>query len=62
MTDKEQTQAFADDLDRLVERYRSEFELTYAAVVGALHMKAHLMCAEAKDKAEEDGGQTQDSP
>jgi hypothetical protein len=53
MTDKEQTDAFSDDLDKLVERYRQEFEMTYAQVVGTLHMKAWLMCAEANDRGDE---------
>lgn len=50
MTDKEQTDAFADDLDKLVERYRLEFEMTYAQVVGVLQMKSHLLCNEAEDR------------
>lgn len=53
MSDKEQTDAFADDLDKLVERYRLEFEITYAIVIGALHLKAHLMCAEAAARKDE---------
>jgi len=47
MNEKEQIQAFADDLDRLVDRYRGEFDLSYASVVGTLNMKAHLLCSEA---------------
>lgn len=47
MTDKEQTDAFADDLDKLVERYRSEFQITYAQIVGVLQIKAWLVCQEA---------------
>lgn len=47
MEEKEQTNAFADDLDRLVDRYRNEFDMTYASVVGALQMKIHLLCQEA---------------
>lgn len=47
MSEKEQIEAFADDLDRLVDRYRREFDLSYASVIGTLNMKAHLLCAEA---------------
>lgn len=47
MDHNEQTEAFAAELDALVDRFRSEFDLTYAVVVGVLHIKAHLMCAEA---------------
>lgn len=49
MTEKEQTTAFANDLDSLVERYRVEFDMTYAAVVGTLQMKQWLMCREAAE-------------
>lgn len=54
MDDKEQVTAFAGDVDRLVDRYRSEFDMTYAAVVGVLFMKAQLLCFEASDRADED--------
>lgn len=50
MTDKEQTEAFADDLDKLVERYRQEFDISYAQVVGTLIMKSHLLCNEADER------------
>lgn len=54
MNDKQQIQAFADDLDNLIERYRREFDLSYAGVVGALHMKAYIMCKEASNQEEEE--------
>lgn len=50
MSDSEQTKAFADELDNLVERYRSEFDITFAQVVGVLHMKAFLLCEEASNR------------
>jgi hypothetical protein len=50
MDDKQQITAFADDIDRLIERYREEFDMTYAAVVGVLFMKAHLLCEEAGEQ------------
>ena len=53
MTDSEQTQAFADDLDKLVERYRQEFEVTYAQIVGTLQMKLWLLCEEASERSDE---------
>ena len=49
MSGKEQIDAFASDLDKLIERYRLEFELTYAAVIGVLFLKAHLLCDESTD-------------
>ena len=39
MTDREQTQAFSDDLNALIERYCQEFELTYAQAVGVMQIK-----------------------
>jgi hypothetical protein len=53
MTDKEQTEAFADDLDKLVERYRQEFEISYAQAVGSLQIKAWLLCSEANESTGE---------
>lgn len=48
-----QIQHFSDDLDRLIDRYREEYDLSYAAVVGSLHMKIHLLCSEAEEREEE---------
>ena len=57
MSDKEQTEAFAGDLDKLVERYRAEFGISYAVTVGVLHLKAHLLCEEASEEGDrEDWG------
>lgn len=47
MSDGEQTDAFADELDKLVERFRQEFEISYANVCGVLQMKIHLLFQEA---------------
>lgn len=38
MTQEEQTIAFAEDLDRLIDRYASEFELTIPSVIGVLEL------------------------
>lgn len=57
MTDREQIQAFADDLDKLVDRYRAEFEISMAGVVGTLEFKKWLLMQEAQQKkADEPGG------
>jgi hypothetical protein len=50
MTDKEQTEAFADDLDRLVQRYYEEFDLSYAQAVGVLQMKSWLLMRDATEQ------------
>lgn len=52
MTHKEQTEAFSNDLDALIDRYRQEFDLSYAIVVGVLNMKIWLLCAEATEDEE----------
>lgn len=53
MTEKEQTDHFANEIDRLVDRYRSEYEMSYASVVGVLQMKIHLLCDEASERSDE---------
>lgn len=49
MNERDQTQHFSDDLDALINRYRTEYDISYAAVLGALQMKIWLLCYEAKD-------------
>ncbi len=46
MDANEQTRRFAEDLDKLVDRYSDEYDVTYAQVVGVLTMKAHSICHE----------------
>jgi hypothetical protein len=53
VTEKEQTDHLANDVDNLVDRYRSEYEMSYAAVVGVLQMKIHLLCDEASERGDE---------
>lgn len=53
MTDREQIKAFANDLDKLVDRYRDEFEITIAGVIGILSFKQFLLMQEACDKEDE---------
>lgn len=43
-----QTMHLADEVDKMVERFRHEYDLEYAQVVGVLMMKAHLLMDEAK--------------
>jgi len=53
MSESEQIQHFADEIDKLVDRYRSEYEIAYASITGVLQMKIHLLCQEASDRDEE---------
>lgn len=54
MTSQEQTFHFGDELDKLVNRFRQEYDMEYAQIVGTLHMKAHLLCQEACEREGED--------
>ena len=36
MTEREQVDAFAEDLGKLIDRYRHEFDLTMAGMLGVL--------------------------
>lgn len=53
MTDKEQNKAFAGELDKLIERFAKEFEMTYVQIVGVLELKKHLLCSEAEESIDE---------
>lgn len=53
MSEKEQIDHFSDDLDRLVDRYRKEYEISYGSAIGALQMKIHTLCAEAGGREDE---------
>jgi hypothetical protein len=54
MSEHEQIQQFADELDKLVNRARSEYDLSYAAVVGALMFRIHTLMAEAQAEKEDE--------
>jgi hypothetical protein len=49
MTPATQLQHFCNDLDNLIDRYASEFDLNYASIIGALQIKSHLLCQEAQN-------------
>lgn len=53
MSEQEQVQAFADDLDKLVARYAAEYDLTHASAVGVLQMKIWLLCQHAQEDGNE---------
>lgn len=53
MSEKDQIDHFADELDKLVNRFRSEYEMSYASVVGTLEMKIHLLCQESAERSDE---------
>lgn len=56
MPPNDQTTHFANDLERLINRYRDEYDITYAQLVGVLHIQSFMLCREAEErsKPEED--------
>jgi len=57
MTDREQVMAFAADLEALVYRYRDEFDITVASLVGVLECAKYevlLSAGEGDDEFEID--------
>lgn len=40
---------FADEIDKVFERFRHEYDLTYAAAIGVLTMKIHTLVAESQE-------------
>jgi len=53
MDHAEQIAKFENDLDALIDRYRVEFDMTYAAMVGSLFIKVHALASEANGEDEE---------
>lgn len=50
MNEKEQIMELADRMDKLINGFRDEWDLSYASVVGVLMMKAHLLMQEASEE------------
>ncbi len=53
MDESQQTAAFAADLNRVVERYRAEFNLTVAAAIGTLEVVKLELFHQQKDNETE---------
>ena len=56
MTQKQQTAAFARELNNLIERTRKEFDLSYAATIGVLTLATQRLATEAERTHCEDCG------
>jgi hypothetical protein len=46
--------AFNSELCDLIDRYRTEWHLSYAEAIGCLFMRAHSLAAETRDAAQAD--------
>ena len=53
MTEKEQINALSSDLGVVIDRYRSEFDITYAGAIGALSILSHILLKEATEEDDE---------
>ena len=54
MDNLEQTQAFSDTLDAVIDRFTQEFDLSYASVIGVLAMKAIEITIQSSINYEDD--------
>lgn len=55
MDSSEQCGHLGAELDRLVDRFRAEYDMTYMEVIGVLEMKKQLLVLEAIEKAKKAG-------
>jgi hypothetical protein len=55
MDRKQQVEHFANDLNGLIERYRQEYDLTYADILAALQMRQWMLCQEIYGPKEKEG-------
>jgi hypothetical protein len=54
MTEREQIQAFANDVDKPIQRFRIEFQISNAGAIGVLIFAAHNIMQDARDSRNEE--------
>ena len=54
MKQEDQQDAFYIELENLIDRYRSEFNMTYASFIGVLHMAVWELSNECLNVEDED--------
>lgn len=54
MDENLQITAFEDEIEKVIHRFRHEYQIPYASLIGSLHLKAHELCQEAFEVSEED--------
>lgn len=55
MTESEQRDRFCEELDKLVDYYRSEYHISYASLLAALSYKHFELCIEVKTRGMKNG-------
>lgn len=50
MSHVEQIEHLENDLDNIIERYRKEYEMTYAAMIGVFMLKVYQLSEEAYEE------------
>lgn len=53
MSEQEQITHFGNELDTLINRFRDEYEMSYAAVVGCLEFRKFTLMVESMNNNEE---------
>ena len=54
MKESKQIQVFQDELNKLVERFSDEFDLTLASMIGVMHVTIHEIIERTINQEEED--------
>jgi hypothetical protein len=54
MKESEQIEAFQDELNRLIERFSDEFDLTLASMIGVMHVTIHELIVNTMNQDEEE--------
>lgn len=56
MKESKQIEAFQDELNKLIERFSDEFDLTLASMIGVMHVTIHELIVNTmnQDNEEED--------
>lgn len=56
MSQNEQAAALVEELNRTINRFRSEYDINYATVIGALEMVKLQMWEESQEEEKEEWG------
>lgn len=54
MSHVDQIEHLENDLDRIIERYRKEYEMTFAAMIGVFQLKVHQLSVEAYEDPDDE--------